>query len=140
MSEFNRVGGVLPSSEAHRTSGVAPVGQGQGVAVPRQVNLPGVNFETLLQEQLRKNTTQLQFSKHAQERADQRGVSLTDDLLSNLQDAVSKARAKGARDVVVFDAKQAFIVNIPNNMVVTTITGHEMKENVFTNIDSAVIL
>ncbi|WP_434084601.1 hypothetical protein [Lacrimispora xylanisolvens] len=34
----------------------------------------------------------------------------------------------------------AFIVNVPNNTVVTTMSGNEMKENIFTNIDSAVLL
>ena len=97
------------------------------------------SFETLLNRQLERRE-ELQFSKHAQERADQRDIKLTEDLLSSLNEAVTKARAKGARDVVIFDAKNAFIVNIPNNTVITTMSGSEMKENVFTNIDSAVII
>jgi flagellar operon protein len=105
----------------------------------RRSQVTGASFQTLLNEQLSKNSP-LQFSKHAQERVDQRGIKLTEDLMSNLTNAVSKAREKGARDVVIFDASSAFIVNVPNNMVITTITGGEMRENVFTNIDSAVIL
>ena len=99
----------------------------------------GASFKDVLNEQLLKNNP-LMFSKHAQERVSQRGIELTEDLLSNLNSAVSKARDKGARDVVIIDAKQAFIVNVPNNMVITTITDSEMRENVFTNIDSAVVL
>lgn len=99
----------------------------------------GASFETLLKEQLNRNDT-LQFSKHAQERVNQRGIQITEGLLENLNNAVSKAREKGAKDVVIFDAQHAFIVNIPNNMVVTTIAGSEIKENVFTNIDSAVMI
>lgn len=102
-------------------------------------NLPGASFKDLLDEQLAKNHP-LQFSKHAMERVDQRGIALTEDLLSNLNNAVSRAREKGARDVVVIDTKQAFIVNVPNNTVITTISDREMRENVFTNIDSAVII
>ena len=140
MTEFiNKVNGVngLPGPGK-----VSPAGTGRPVGpeeMIRGTHTPGASFETLLQEQLQKNMG-LRFSKHAMERVDQRGIALTEDLIDNLTNAVSKARAKGARDVVVIDTKQAFIVNIPNNMVVTTITGHEMKENVFTNIDSAVIL
>lgn len=116
----------------------------------------GADFETLLKEQLEKNqaeknqtetkpagadsNTALQFSKHARERALQRGIQLTDDLRSSLENAVDKARAKGARDVAVIDAKQVFIVNIPNNTVVTAISEPELQDSVFTNIDSAVIL
>ena len=100
----------------------------------------GASFETLLQEQLSKNTGQVQFSKHAQLRAEQRNIDLNEDLLSGLNEAVSKARNKDAKDVVIFDAKHAFIVNIPNNTVITAMSGSELKENVFTNIDSAVLL
>ena len=102
-------------------------------------NLQGASFQTLLSEQLSANNP-LQFSKHAMERVDQRGINITDDLLSSLNNAVSRAREKGARDVVIIDTQQAFIVNVPNNMVITTITDREMRENVFTNIDSAVII
>ena len=65
---------------------------------------------------------------------------MTDSLLSDLNQAVGKAREKGAKDVVVIGQQGAFIVNIPNNVVVTTMTSQEMKQNIFTNIDSAVLL
>lgn len=99
----------------------------------------GMNFEAMLKEQLNKNEG-LQFSKHAKERAEQRGIEVTNTLMDSLNDAVSKARIKGAKDVVIIGEKEAFIINVPNNVVVTTISGKEMKENIFTNIDSAVIL
>ncbi|MCL2088458.1 MAG: flagellar biosynthesis protein [Oscillospiraceae bacterium] len=97
------------------------------------------NFGTILKEQLDKNS-KLQFSKHAQERIGQRGIDVSETLMDSLEKAVSKARDKGARDVVIFDATNAFIVNIPNNMVITTMGGNDMKENIFTNIDSAVMI
>ena len=60
--------------------------------------------------------------------------------MNNLNQAVAKAREKGAKDTVIIGAEGAFIVNVPNNIVVTTITEQEMKNNVFTNIDSAVLM
>lgn len=99
----------------------------------------GMNFEAMLKEQLNKNEG-LQFSKHAKERAEQRGIEVTNTLMDSLNDAVAKAKSKGAKDIVIIGEKQAFIVNIPNNVIVTTISEKEMKENIFTNIDSAVIL
>ena len=35
---------------------------------------------------------------------------------------------------------QFSIVNVPNNVVITTMSGAEMKDNIFTNIDSAVLI
>ena len=65
---------------------------------------------------------------------------MTDSLLTDLNQAVAKAQEKGAKDVVVIGKSGAFIVNVPNNIVVTTMSGAEMKENIFTNIDSAVLI
>lgn len=123
--------------------GSAPVGR-ESVSEILKRNGSGADFGTMLKEQLEKNAGErresIQFSKHAIARADQRGIELTDGLLDSLNNAVEKARAKGAKEVVIIDARQAFIVNVPNNMVVTAISEPEMKENVFTNIDSAVII
>ncbi len=96
-------------------------------------------FDTLLQQEIEKSNT-LQFSKHSKERIEQRGISLTEQLMTDLNAAVGKARLKGARDVVMIGKDAAFIVNVPNNVVVTAMNGEEMKENIFTNIDSAVLL
>ena len=100
-------------------------------------------FQRLLQEQLVQNqgiSSEIQFSKHAAARVEQRGIQLTDTLLEGLKGAVEKARGKGAKDIVVIGQQGAFIVNVPNNTVVTTMAPSEMKQNIFTNIDSAVIL
>ena len=104
----------------------------------------GADFGTLLKEQLDKNSganeKTLQFSKHAQDRIAQRGIEINDELIQGLNTAVSKADAKGSKDIVIFDSMNAYIVNVPNKTVVTTMSGSEMRDNVFTNIDGAVIL
>ena len=53
---------------------------------------------------------------------------------------MEEARRKGARDVAVIGSQGVFIVNVPNNVVVTTMTQDDMKDRVFTNIDSAVLM
>ena len=99
----------------------------------------GVQFADLLQQEAQKAQS-VQFSKHAARRVQERGIDMTDNLLNDLNQAVQKARAKGARDVVIIGESGDFIVNVPNNVVVTTMSGTEMKENIFTNIDSAVLM
>ena len=103
-----------------------------------QTQRNGVQFSELLQREA--DRTSVHFSKHAAQRVQERGVQVTDSLLGDLNQAVQKARDKGARDVVVIGQSGAFIVNIPNNVVVTTMSGTEMKDNIFTNIDSAVLM
>lgn len=85
-------------------------------------------------------TPTVEFSKHAQQRAEERGIEMTDDLMSQLAYSVSKAQEKGAKNILVLDAGQAFIVNVPQNKVITAISQDEMRDNVFTNIDGAVLL
>ena len=96
-------------------------------------------FDAMLRQEMEK-VDQLQFSKHSKERIEQRGISLTEQLMSDMNAAAGKARLKGARDVVMISQDAAFIVNVPNNMVVTAMSGEEMKDNIFTNIDGAVLL
>lgn len=98
-----------------------------------------VQFADLLQKEAGKPQS-IQFSKHAALRVQQRGIEMTDSLMQDLNKAVEKAQAKGAKDVVVIGKSGAFIVNVPNNIVVTTMSGAEMKDNIFTNIDSAVLI
>lgn len=94
-------------------------------------------FMTLLQE---KSKVGLNFSKHAAKRMNERGIAVDNQLMSDLEHAVEGARKKGAKDVAVIGAQGVFIVNVPNNTVVTTMAQSDMKERVFTNIDSAVLM
>ena len=99
----------------------------------------GAQFGDILSQEIDKRQS-VQFSKHAAQRVQERGIEMTDSLMNDLNQAVQKAKEKGAKDVVVIGQKGAFIVNVPNNVVITTMTGTEMKENIFTNIDSAVLM
>lgn len=95
------------------------------------------DFKTLLQE---KASVGLNFSKHAARRMNERGIAVDSQLMSNLEHAVEDARRKGARDVAIIGQQGIFIVNVPNNTVVTTMSQDDMRERVFTNIDSAVLM
>ena len=65
---------------------------------------------------------------------------MTPDLLSRLSDSVERAQEKGATNILALDQSLAFIINVPHGRVITTMNQDEMKENIFTNIDGAVIL
>ncbi len=97
------------------------------------------SFGQMLLEQVNKEQG-VHFSKHAAQRVQQRGIQVTENLLDSINRAVDKARDKGARDVVIISSQGAFIVNIPNNTVITSMSGSEMQDNIFTNIDSAVLV
>ena len=96
-------------------------------------------FQTVLQSTVDAGVG-LKFSAHAKERLSLRNINLSEGDLARLNEAVNKAASKGARQSLLVMDSQAFIVSVPNRTVITALDGGSMKENVFTNIDSAVIV
>ncbi len=82
----------------------------------------------------------LKFSTHAIERMRSRGISFEPQTMKSIEGAVRKAAAKGSKDTLVLAGDNALIVSVKNNTVVTVMDRAAMKENVFTNIDSTVVL
>ncbi len=82
---------------------------------------------------------QLQFSKHALARVQRRGIGLDPGTLGRLSKGVQQAASKGSRDSLVLVDGTAFVVSVSNRTVITAVGSEHMKDNVFTNIDSAVI-
>ena len=85
-------------------------------------------------------TAGVRFSKHAANRLAERNIELTDNQMERLQEGTMKAGAKGINESLVLVDQLAFIVNIPNHKVVTAMNQTEADENIFTNIDGAVIM
>lgn len=81
------------------------------------------------------------FSKHALERISERQIDIENgDTLERLNKAVELAGEKGSNDALVMIGSYAFIVSIKNNKVITTLSADDMQGNIFTNIDSTVIM
>lgn len=94
-------------------------------------------FEQLLEREISHG---LKFSKHAQQRLESRNIRLTEQDVDRIQNAVGQARQKGARDSLIIMDRLAFVVSVKNNTVITAVNDENIKDNVFTNIDSAVII
>ncbi|MGN0431648.1 MAG: TIGR02530 family flagellar biosynthesis protein [Lachnospiraceae bacterium] len=85
-------------------------------------------------------TGSLKFSKHAMGRLSDRNIELTNGQMERLNDGARKAGEKGIQESLVIMDGLAFIVNVPNKTVVTAMDSAETTDNVFTNIDGAVII
>lgn len=127
-------------SDAIRIGQLYPARQPIGVGHPAQNRKPqsgadeGVSFHTLLK------AGELKFSRHAEMRMQQRGISLQPEQLSKIVSAVEAAEAKGAKDSLILYRDIAMIVNVPSKTVVTAFDGGSAEGNVFTQIDSAVVI
>ncbi|MBD3390407.1 MAG: hypothetical protein GF418_00195 [Chitinivibrionales bacterium] len=95
----------------------------------------GADFSAMLKDRVRG----VKFSAHAQARLKSRNIEMTPEIMGKLDKAMNGAEKKGSKDSLVLLSDLAFIVNVPNRTVVTAMDGESLRENVFTNIDSAVI-
>lgn len=98
----------------------------------------GQSFEDILKQKVEDNS-EVRFSKHAIQRLESRNIDLSEIKMNRLMDGVNKAGEKGIKDSLVIVDDLAFIVNVPNKTVVTAMDQRTDDDNVFTNIDGAVI-
>ena len=82
----------------------------------------------------------VKFSQHAQDRLRARNISFSANDLANLEGAVNSVAQKGGKESLVMMGDSALVVSIKNRTVVTAMDRAQMKGNVFTNIDSAVVI
>ncbi|MGN0401029.1 MAG: TIGR02530 family flagellar biosynthesis protein [Acetatifactor sp.] len=107
-------------------------------------NISGLSFQDILRQKGMETRTaatagELKFSKHAMSRLSDRNISLDSSQLERLNDGARKAGEKGIRESLVLVDQLAFIVNVPSLTVVTAMDSTATDENIFTNINGAVI-
>ena len=98
----------------------------------------GLDFKEVLRQQ--SPQAGIKFSSHCLKRLEQNDLRISPSQLDKLTEAVNRAELKGARESCIVMDDKAFIVSINNKTVITVVDGPRMKDNIFTNIDSAVIL
>lgn len=81
----------------------------------------------------------VKFSKHAANRLSDRNIELSVNQMDRLNAGTHKAQEKGINESLVLVDELAFIVNTKNKTVITAMTQNSSDENIFTNIDGAVI-
>ncbi|MGN0595944.1 MAG: TIGR02530 family flagellar biosynthesis protein [Ruminiclostridium sp.] len=104
------------------------------------VNSEGRTFADELKSQLNSGKG-VQFSNHAIKRIESRNISIEENnMLERLNKGIEIAAEKGSTDSLILVDSTAFLVSVKNNKVVTTMSQEDMKGNIFTNIDSTVII
>ena len=97
------------------------------------------NFEEVL-GRIQNKDEEIKFSKHAISRMNTRDMALSSEELDRLKIGFNKADEKGVKDALILMGDKAFIASIKNKTVITTVNKEQLKDNVFTNIDGAVIV
>ncbi|WP_051569080.1 TIGR02530 family flagellar biosynthesis protein [Alkaliphilus transvaalensis] len=97
------------------------------------------NFDKILQQKVNQNKD-LKFSKHAMERLEKRNIQLTPQDLGRLDQALNIASQKGIKETLIMMDNRVFVASVSNKTVITAAVEEQLKDNVFTNIDGAVIV
>lgn len=124
---------------------IAPLGPvtgaGAASAPARTGATPAPGFDRILTSKLQPTEAPgaLRWSAHAVQRLSQRQIAITPEVQQRLEGAVDKLAAKGGRESIVLVNQMAFVVSVKNRTVITAVDQAGMRDQVFTNIDSAVL-
>ena len=117
-----------------------PIAPGRSQATlrrPQPAPVAGTSsFDQLLRNKIEPG---VKFSKHAVDRMNSRGIQFSPNQLERLQQAVAQVGAKGGKESLVMIDDTALVVSVKNDTVVTVVDRQQLRNNVFTHIDSAVI-
>ncbi|HHT46162.1 MAG TPA: flagellar protein [Firmicutes bacterium] len=112
----------------------------QGTVAQNKIKTPAGKEGSFAETLEKVRSQKLHFSAHARQRLEARRIDLQPEDLEKLEAAVEKAAAKGCRSSLLLYGKMAFIAGVPSRTIITAVDGRSMKEHVFTNIDSAVVV
>lgn len=125
-----------PRTHVGRVAPAAPTAPAQAARAGRTA-APG--FDALLGSKLADAPQPVRWSAHAVQRLGQRQIAVTPEMQQRLEGAVDRLAAKGGREAIVMMDKLAVVVSVTNRTVITAVDQDGMKDQVFTNIDSAAI-
>jgi len=87
-----------------------------------------------------KKATGVKFSSHAMDRIKSRNIQLGQEDMEKITRALDLAGEKGSKEALLVCEEMVLIASVKNRTVISAVDKENLKERVFTNIDSAVIV
>lgn len=95
------------------------------------------SFQSILDSAASKNE-KFTISKHAASRLNE--INFTDEDMKAVEKGFEMAKEKNSKNAVMIYKDTALIASIENKTIITAVNKERAKDNIFTNIDSVVIL
>jgi flagellar operon protein len=129
---YRATGAVGPASTRESTPTAKDLGKVGGKS----------DFHALLTEQTQQiqSTPSLNLSQHAETRIRSRAIPWDAAIEKRINSGIDQARAKGSRETLILADDIAVIANVKSRTVITAMDKSQLKEKIFTNIDSAVLV
>lgn len=97
------------------------------------------SFESILKKEVQKKDNFV-ISNHAAERLKERNISLNESDMLRINEAINKAQTKGCNQSLILYKDVVLVASIKNRTIITAVDKDSSKGNVFTNIDSVVLI
>lgn len=129
------------TESVYGVNGNIPIRPAENSSVPVRPQETGrkPSFGQILGDEISRHG-ELKFSVHAQERLRLRNIRMGAQDIERLKQAVDRVAERGGRESLVLTPHTAFLVSVSNRTVITAIGSENLKDKLFTNIDSAVIV
>jgi flagellar operon protein len=121
-----------------RPDGVDGLRPSQDSFKKQPLNKPGEASE--FEQLLRQESKTFSLSQHAETRIKSREIPWDSHLEKRISKGIDQAESKGSREALILADDVAVIANVKSRTVVTAMERSQMKEKIFTNIDSAVLV
>lgn len=115
---------------------------GGGVTSPTSVNDrqrdTRASHQSEFARELEKQT--ISFSQHAQSRIHSRAISWDSQLETRVKSGINQASTKGSKGTLIIADHIAIIADVKSRTIITAMDRTQLKESIFTNIDSTVFV
>jgi len=111
----------------------------QGSSLVQKSNKPESSFNKILDSKINSNPD-FTISSHAFKRLEDRNIKLDKADMDNINRGLNLAKEKGSKDSLILYKDLALIASVKNRTIITAMDKNKDSENVFTNIDSVVLL
>ena len=98
-----------------------------------------VSFKEILDEKIFKDNS-ISFSDRASKILHEINGHLTTDQMNRLESGLEKLKKKGIVSGILLMDSTAFVLNVKNQTVMTTIGQNRIQENIFSNFDAFVVV
>lgn len=98
-----------------------------------------VDFKDILKKEIN-GKEGFNISAHAAERLRSRSISLNEQDMKTINEGINKAEQKGCKNSVILYKDLALVTSIKNRTVITAVDKNGAKDNIFTNVDSVLLL
>ena len=115
---------------------VGNIGNINNSNLPNTKNTNEVSFKDILDSKIKDKS--FTVSKHAAERL--KNIDFSEMDMENIEKGINLAEDKGSKNSLLLYKDVALVTSIENRTVITAVDKERAQDNVFTNIDSVVII